>query len=288
MSATPGSMPSPDDGAGAGDAEPTIAIAVITHSRVDLLRKCVENVLSRTSTATTEIVIWNNASTDGTRIFLDSLTDPRVRVVHHPENIGVNAYARAFQQTRADYLIDLDDDVVGAPDEWDRMLLDAYRRLPEVGFLAADLAEDEHDEASLIRHRHRPDQYVEFEQAGIRLLDGPTGGCCAITDRVLHDRVGGFPQSREHIFFLEDAEYIERIEALGYRKAVLADLRVHHTGGAYYGPVAQAKTDYWRDYVRDVRRRNAIKRVLLAVPFMRRLNGRYEWFGPLEEEVDLG
>lgn len=40
-----------------------IAIVVITLNRVGLLRKCVENVLLRTSDATTETVIF---STDGT------------------------------------------------------------------------------------------------------------------------------------------------------------------------------------------------------------------------------
>ena len=43
-----------------------IAVVVLTHNRVHLLPKCVENVLLRTSAATREIVIWNNASTDGT------------------------------------------------------------------------------------------------------------------------------------------------------------------------------------------------------------------------------
>jgi GT2 family glycosyltransferase len=55
----------------AGDDARDIAVVVLTHSRVHLLRKCVENVLGRTSPATREIVIWNNASTDGTREYLD-------------------------------------------------------------------------------------------------------------------------------------------------------------------------------------------------------------------------
>ena len=50
----------------------SIAIVVLTHNRVHLLQKCVENVLSRTSEAR-EIVIWDNASTDGTAEYLGSL-----------------------------------------------------------------------------------------------------------------------------------------------------------------------------------------------------------------------
>ena len=60
-------------------------MVVLTHNRVHLLRKNVENVLLRTSPATREIVIWNNASTDGTGEYLDSLDDPRIRVVQQRE-----------------------------------------------------------------------------------------------------------------------------------------------------------------------------------------------------------
>ena len=67
-----------------------IAVVVLTNNRVHLLRKCVENVLARASDATREIVIWDNASTDGTREYLESLDDPRLRVVHSEKNIGQN------------------------------------------------------------------------------------------------------------------------------------------------------------------------------------------------------
>ena len=95
-----------------------IAIVVLTHNRVHLLRQCVEKVLGRISEQTTEIVIWDNGSTDGTAVYLDSLDDPRIRVVHHPENIGQNAYAEAFRLTSAPFMLELDDDMIDAPDAW--------------------------------------------------------------------------------------------------------------------------------------------------------------------------
>src|SRR5918997_3766716 len=125
-----------------------IAVLVLTYNRAHLLEKCVENVLRRTSDATREIVIWDNASTDGTRAYLDSLDDPRIRVIHSEQNIGQTGYARAFRETTSPYLIEVDDDVVNAPEGWDAMLREAFVRLPEVGFLAADLEDDPHDEAS--------------------------------------------------------------------------------------------------------------------------------------------
>ena len=82
-----------------------IAVVVLTHNRLQLFRRCVEDVLLRTSEKTREIVIWNNGSDDGTKEYLDTLTDPRLRIVHSPENIGMNAYAKAFALATQDYLV---------------------------------------------------------------------------------------------------------------------------------------------------------------------------------------
>ena len=255
-----------------------IAVVVLTHNRAHLLRKCVDNVLRRTSPATREIVIWDNASTDETAEYLDSLDDPRIRVVRSDQNIGQNAYARAFRETASPYLIEVDDDVVNAPDGWDAMLRDAFMKLPEVGFLAADLEDDPHDEASRFRHHVRPDEYTLVEENGVRLLRGPAGGGCAITSRELNLRVGGFREQKNQVFWLEDAAYIEDIQRLGLSAAVLADLRVHHTGGPYYTTPTKEKEEYWQRYWARKARRTAVKRLLVRVPFIRRLNSRFSWF----------
>jgi GT2 family glycosyltransferase len=257
-----------------------IAIVVLTHNRVHLLPKCVENVLRRTSSATHEIVIWNNASTDETAEYLDSLGDPRNTVVHSDQNIGPNAYADAFRLTASPYLVELDDDVVDAPPEWDAMLLDAFRRLPSIGFLAADLEDDPHDLASRHRHHIRPHEYELVVENGVRLLRGPAGGGCAMTSRELNERVGGFRQDKKRVFWLEDEAYIGDIARLGYGSAVLADLRVHHTGGPHYTKASKEKVAYWQQYDRRRARRAAVKRALYRIPLVPRLNERRGWFEP--------
>jgi GT2 family glycosyltransferase len=280
--------------------ENSIAIVVLTNSRLHLLRKCVENVLGSTSPATREIVIWNNASTDGTSGYLDGLTDPRLTIVNHEENIGQNAYARAFELTSSDYLIELDDDVVDAPAHWDATLLHAFKRVPGIGFLAADLEEDPHDLTSRYRHGFdgddlgrdpdhltaryreyvRAHEYVPFEENGVRLLRGPAGGYCAMTSRDLYLRVGGFRQDQKQVFWQEEPAYIEDIEALGFGAAVLADLRVHHTGGRHYGVSSPEKDKFWARYWRRRSRRAKAKKIVFSVPFFGRLNSRFGWFEP--------
>ena len=268
--------PAPARQAGLGE----VAVVVLTHNRAHLLPKCVENVLLRTSPATREIVIWDNASSDETAEYLGALDDPRITVVHSKTNIGQNAYAEAFRLTSAPYLVELDDDVVGAPERWDEMLLDAFVRLPSIGFLAADLEDDPHDEASQVRHHVRPHEYTLVEENGVRLLRGPTGGGCAITSRELNERVGGFRQDKKRVFWLEDQAYIADIERLGFGAAVLADLRVHHTGGPYYTRTSKEKDAYWKEYERRLARRARVKQVLYRLPLVPRLNRRFAWFRP--------
>lgn len=241
-------------------------------------------MLLATSPATTEIVIWDNGSTDDTPEYLRSLDDARIRAVCHAENIGMNAYSRAVDMTSGDYIIELDDDITDAPAEWDAMLLDAFRRIGDMGYLSADLVFDENDEASRLRHVVRPHLYSEYALAGVRLLDGPTGGGCAMTSRAIYDEVGGFRTDEGKVFWLEDEKYVTDVQRLGYRVAILADLHMHHTGGPYYSSPIAAKDQYWQAYFRGIRRKNRVKRGLLLLPFVPALNRRYGWFQAPSDE----
>lgn len=259
-----------------------ISIVVVTYDRVHLLRRCVEDVLLRTSLLTREIVIWNNASQDGTREYLDALSEPRVRVVHSPENIGQNAYARAFALATHDYFIEIDDDVIEAPPAWDQTMLEAFERLPRIGYLAASLVDDPNDSASqFFKHlRDERGAYTRREINGVAILEGPTGGGCTMTSRALYERVGGFGQNEKLIYWHEDAAYVKKIHRIGYDSAMLEGLRVWHAGGPYYSKMSRAKLAYHHRETRIRRRKDRVKRILLRLPGFAALNTRYGWFDP--------
>lgn len=262
--------------------EASIAVVVLAYNRVHLLRQCVEKVLLRTSPLTTEILIWDNASVDGTPAYLESLTDPRITVVRNPTNVGLSAYADAFPRTTADHLVVLDEDVIDAPHEWDRTLLEAFVRLPDVGFLATSQVDDEHSLCAHIMHHDDRHLYEEREVNGVRLLEGPVGGWCAMTSRTIHDLVGGFPSHKKKVFFHFDGEYITALEGHGLRASILQDLEVFHASGPYYSEFLPEKHEFYADLVKRRARKDAVKRVLLRVPMARSLNARYSWFSPPE------
>ena len=258
-----------------------IAIVVLTYNRLDLLRQCVENVLLKTSEKTQEILIWDNASTDGTGEYLDSLSDPRIRVVKHAENIGQNAYALAVPMTTAPYFIEMDDDIVDAPQGWDATMVAAFENLPEIGFLQAQLADDGYSPGANLFYREKAHLYRRTEINGVDLwVDGPVGGGCTMTSRELYDRVGGFRQNKTEVFWHEDAAYIQDIQKLGYGKAILAEVVVVHYGGSAYSDMVPEKTAYYERRRSRDRRKDRIKRAILSLPLIPALNERYGWFQP--------
>jgi hypothetical protein len=81
-------------------------------------------------------------------------------------------------------------------------------------------------------------------------------------------------------FWYEDQAYIEDIRKLGYETAVLDGVEVFHAGGPYYAEIVPSKLEFWAHRNRAAARKNAVKRALLALPFVAGLNERHGWFEP--------
>lgn len=262
-----------------------IAVVVLTHNRAHLLQRCVENVLLRTSPATREVVIWDNASQDETRKYLTGVDDPRFTVVHREENIGTNAYAHAVALTTAPYIVEVDDDIIDAPHHWDQIMLDAFLKIPNIGYLVADLRQDPNDSAYCYLQyvKDKGDVFARKEIAGVRILEGPTGGGCAMTSREIYDRVGGFRQHKNLVFWHEAGAYVRDLHKHGYRTAYLENLKVWHAGSPYYSKPSTAKLEFHEHNARAVARKNFVKALILQIPFVSALNARYRWFEPPEQ-----
>jgi hypothetical protein len=171
----------------------------------------------------------------------------RLRVVNSETNLGHNANDHAVALASAPPIIELDDDVIEAPQGWDAALAIAYEAVPKIGYLAADLAHDPNDATSTAMYGKNAGLYRSERIAGHQLRQGPVGGWCAITDRALYDRVGGFGQNSNWVFWSEDAHYIKKIAGVGFDAALLASVRVHHAGGTFYSPLLDEKVAWWRD-----------------------------------------
>jgi GT2 family glycosyltransferase len=204
------------------------SVVLVTWNRLPFLQRAVASLLRTTWFPDWELVVWDNGSTDGTREWLAELADPRVRVVAHGENIGLNAYRRAMELARGDFLVHTDDDVIAHPEGWLESLALAFLRLPVLGYLGTDVVQDGWTHGA----KPSPFRYVDVPIGeGLTVAIGPVGGWCTMTTRAVYERVGGFHEEPGQTSFFVDASYYARCRKAGLQKGILKGVRVYHACG---------------------------------------------------------
>lgn len=93
----------------------TLVAVVVTHNRLDKLKVTLNRLLETPTPHLPIILVFNNASTDGTNVWLDGLNDPRVQIIHNDRNIGgaggfEQAMRFAMTEFDPDWLLLMDDD----------------------------------------------------------------------------------------------------------------------------------------------------------------------------------
>ena len=94
-----------------------VSVVVPTRDRVDLLSCAVGTALDQDAVAV-EVVVVDDASTDGTAEWLANQTDARLRVIRHATQRGVSAARNSgIREARGTWTAFLDDDDAWAPDK---------------------------------------------------------------------------------------------------------------------------------------------------------------------------
>ena len=89
---------------------PEITVVLNTHNRRAFLERCVDSVLAQQGVSF-ELVIVDDASTDGTMEWLRTIGDPRVSVIGLPKQPGLSAARNhGFAVARGRFVMFLDDD----------------------------------------------------------------------------------------------------------------------------------------------------------------------------------
>lgn len=95
------------------DHTPFVSVVIPTYNRLHSLPRAVESVLRQTF-ADFELIVVDDCSKDGTIAYLESIGDPRLRIVRHEVNGGANAARNTgVRAARADWIAFQDSD-----DEW--------------------------------------------------------------------------------------------------------------------------------------------------------------------------
>src|SRR5262245_44814994 len=100
---------------------PKVTVLMSVYNGMPYLTEAVDSVVGQTLKDWILLII-DDGSTDGTAAYLDSLTDPRIQVVHQ-ENRGLaGALNHGVDLCQTEYLARLDADDVALPTRFEKQL----------------------------------------------------------------------------------------------------------------------------------------------------------------------
>jgi Glycosyltransferases involved in cell wall biogenesis len=102
--------------------QPLVSIALCTYNGEKFLRKQIDSLLAQTYPHI-EVIVCDDASSDGTAGILNSYTDPGMIKYFNPENIGyIRNFEQAIRHCTGQYIAICDQDDVWKENKIERML----------------------------------------------------------------------------------------------------------------------------------------------------------------------
>jgi N-acetylglucosaminyl-diphospho-decaprenol L-rhamnosyltransferase len=230
---------------------PLVTIVVVTYNSSEDIAACLDSALGELPDDGSEVVVLDNASSDGTAELVEQRW-PQVHLVRSPENLGfARACNRAAAVSSSRFVLLLNPDAVMLPGCL-AALVDVARRHPDGGLYGGRVL-DEHGAVDRTSCWGRPTLWstfcfatglstafassVRFNPEGIgswardveRHVD-IVSGCLLLADRDAWERLGGFDER----FFMygEDFDLGIRAAAAGYRPMITPAAGITHVGGA--------------------------------------------------------
>jgi GT2 family glycosyltransferase len=225
-------------------AHPRASVIIVTYNNVDYNRLCLESVLRNSLWPDFEVIVVDNASTDGTPEFLRELEtrDQRVRIIPNSDNRG---FAKANNQGLAlatgQYLVLLNNDTV-VPNGWLPKLI---RHLDDPAIGIANAVTNFSGNESRIEVTYSDlTGLEEFAETYTRAHEGRlfdirvAAMYCVAMRREVFEKVGPLDENFGQGLF-EDDDYSHRVRLAGLRVVCVEDAFVHHFGQASFKKLSQ-------------------------------------------------
>lgn len=101
---------------------PIVSVLLPVHNASPFLKEAIDSVLNQTF-QDFELVVIDDASTDGSAAILDDLHDPRIVRISFEENLGiVNALNSALKRVRGRYIARMDADDIAHPTRFEKQV----------------------------------------------------------------------------------------------------------------------------------------------------------------------
>ena len=211
-----------------------VSIVIVTYNKIKALKLCLTSLLPALNNINKEIIIWDNNSDDGTDEYLKEVESRYsfVKVIRNKENIGNNAKSKLVEISKGKYIIGVDDDVIKFPELLIENMVSAYKSVPFMGYLAADVVQDDKTNGA----KYPEETYLNKEYCGgkITIQSGPVGGWCFMISREVYEEIGKLLTIKDRKFIFEDGDYQLRVLQSGLQSGILKGIKIYHATGDYY------------------------------------------------------
>lgn len=238
-----------NNGVGYGN-NPAIDVSaiIISWNTRDILKECLERIPSSTGELSTQIIVVDNGSTDGT---LEMIRQefPSVTLIENSSNLGFpKAVNQGIEASKAAYVAILNSDTMLTPGSLGKLVdyLEAHQKVGAVG--PQLVSREGHYQYS---GGYAPSLFAALnELAGVNLLLAKKArklfvrskdprqpmrldwlcAACMVVRRAAIDDAGMFDD--DHFMYAEDMEYGLRLRAHGWEVHLVPEVSVVHYGGA--------------------------------------------------------
>lgn len=219
---------------------PKVSVLVVTYNSREFIKPCLDSVLLNTAAPGLEVIVVDNASTDGTPEIVDAYAqrNPRVKAFPQQQNLGfAGGNNEAVRQASGEYLVFLNADTIVPPGWLERLLRPCYRDT-SIGAVAA-VTNFSGNETKINVDYQGVAEMIDFaralaqEKAGVTTEIPMAPLYCVLIPRKVWDVVGELDTSFGLGMF-EDDDYSMRIRQAGYRVIAAEDAFIHHFGNGSF------------------------------------------------------
>lgn len=209
-----------------------VSIIIPVFNQLQYTKGCIDSLLRDTQRVPYEIIVIDNASTDGTREYLETKSRDLDRTrdclipIFNEKNLGVApAWNQGLKAAKGDYLAVLNNDILVTPG-WLRSLLwamdlhriDLISPFAATGPLTYELEE----------------RAARFTKRNLSILWNEYDFCAFVMPRSTYNKIGLFDEG----FLIggyEDTDYCYRVRKAGLRYGVSGASFIHHFGSSTLG-----------------------------------------------------